>query len=342
MRKSVAIIAVFLFSVSMFAGITKNELVGGLRYFYDFDAGDPSNEMTFVNIPSVDYKLEMMLGSIFKIYVHPSMGYKLYQETVNGEPEEGRDRYVKEFYFNVKPMLKFYLPKQIFKMEGFFAKGGLPIYFGTIAPQEEDARTANHIKTIDLFLNLGYDNRKIDQHLLTPWNNFEQGWAAYGTYEEHIIRTEDNIYSSSSFLTTEPRYFGISGCYSHLVKKENMMVKMGLDLKYQLNPDWNAGGKDTTIDLNLLFAYDVIKEVHASANFGFRVEELEMTDIVVDADGTVNEYGNYTTLVFGMNGHYYPLPLFDFYGGFELNMDLTTNDAEPNYKFELGGSLMFK
>jgi hypothetical protein len=260
---------------------------------------------------------------------------------VDGNAPDGLDGYATEFYFGVKPMLKFYFPKQIFKMEGFFAKGGLPFYSGSKSPQEVNA-PAEHTRTIDFFLNLGFDNRKIDQHLLTPWDSFEQGWAAYGTYDERIIKTVSGPEESSSYLSTEPRFFGISGCYSHLVKKENMMVKLGLDYTYQMNPDWSEGGKDTTIDLNLLFAYDVIKEVHASANFGFRVEELEMTDIVVDEEGNVNEYGNYNILVFGVNGHYYPLPLFDLYGGFELNMDLTSTDAEPSYKFELGGALMFK
>ncbi|NOR44888.1 MAG: hypothetical protein GQ534_04815, partial [Candidatus Delongbacteria bacterium] len=151
MRKSVVILAVFLFSVSMFAGVTKSEFVGGMKYFYDFDAGDPSHEMTFVNIPSVDYKLEMMLGKLFKIYVHPSIGYKLYKETVDGEAPVGFDRYATEFYFGVTPMLKFYLPKQIFKMDGFFAKGGLPIYTGSISPQKENPAPAEHIRTIDGF-----------------------------------------------------------------------------------------------------------------------------------------------------------------------------------------------
>jgi hypothetical protein len=253
MRKSVVILAVFLFSVSMFAGITKNELVGGFRYFYDFDAGDPSNEMTFVNIPSVDYKLEMMLGKLFKIYIHPSIGYKLDKATEDGQVPDSLDRYATEFYFGVKPMLKFYLPKQILKMDGFFAKGALPIYSGSRSPQEV-GKPAEHVRTVDIMMNLGYDNRKIDQHLLTPWDSFEQGWAAYLTYDERLIKTVSGPNENNAYLSTEPRYFGISGCYSHLVKKENMMVKMGLDYSYQMNDTWSDGGKDTTIDLNLLFA----------------------------------------------------------------------------------------
>ncbi|MBN2790494.1 MAG: hypothetical protein JXR69_09925 [Candidatus Delongbacteria bacterium] len=334
MRKSVVIIAVFLFSVSMFAGITKNELVGGVKYFYNFDAGDPSNELTNVNIPYVDYKFEIMLGKLFKIYAHPSIGYKMYKVTVDGEAPIGYDRYATEFYFSVKPMLKFYFPKQLLTMDGFFAKGALPIYSGSISPQKENPAPAEHIRTVDISFNLGYDNRKIDQHLLTPWDSFEQGWAAYLTYDEHLIKTVSDPEESNAYLTTEPRFMGISGCYSHLVKKENMMVKMSLDYLYQLNPDWSEGGKDTTIDLGVLFAYDIIKEVNAGANLGFRVKELEMTD----AFG----YGSYNYFVFGAHGHYYPLPLFDVYGAFELDMDLTSDTAEPNFKFEVGGAVMFK
>ncbi|NOR44678.1 MAG: hypothetical protein GQ534_03750, partial [Candidatus Delongbacteria bacterium] len=176
---------------------------------------------------------------------------------------------------------------------------------------------------------------KIDQHILTPWDNFEQGWAAYVTFNENFFMSSASTGDPEFTMTELPRYFGIAGCYSHLVKKENMMVKMMLDIQYQINDIAFGGGhKDSDIDLRILFAYDVIKEVHASANFGFKVKELEMTDEFGN--------GNYNYLVFGANGHYYPLPIFDLYGGFELNMDLTSTDAEPSYKFELGGALMFK
>ena len=344
MRKSVVIIAVFLFSVSMFAGVTKSEFVGGIKYHFisggvgelsKYGVPSGTNQLNHINFPYVDYKIEMMLGSLFKIYIHPSIGYKLLKGEIDGTSPEGYDRYATEFYLKVKPMLKFYLPKQIFKMDGFFAKGGLSITSESISPHNVNPAPAEHTKAIDGFLSLGFDNRKIDQHILTPWDMFEQGWAAYATFDEYFFHSSVSTEDPEVIMDQLPRYFGIVGCYSHLVKKENMMVKMMLDYKYQVNPDCMGGGhKDTTVDLSLLFAYDVIKQIHASANFGFRVEELEMTD----AAGN----GNYNYLVFGVNGHFYPLSIFDLYGGFELNMDLTSEDADPGYKYELGGALIFK
>ncbi|MCK4980141.1 MAG: hypothetical protein KAS62_07080, partial [Candidatus Delongbacteria bacterium] len=287
MRKSVVIIAVFLFSVSMFAGVTKSEFTGGVKYYFAaggiedlsmYTIPNTVNQLNYVNIPYVDYKFEIMLGKLFKIYAHPSIGYKFLKGTEDGTAPFGYDRYASEFYMSVKPMLKFYLPRQIFKMDGFFAKGGLPIHTRSISPQTENPAPAEHFRTVDIFLNLGYDNRKIDQHLLTPWDSFEQGWAAYATYDEHLIQIESGAYDPVATLSELPRYFGISGCYSHLVKKENMMVKMALDYKYQLNENHlGSGHKDSNIDLRALFAYDVIKEVHASANLGFGVTELEQT-----------------------------------------------------------------
>ncbi|MCK4980815.1 MAG: hypothetical protein KAS62_10490, partial [Candidatus Delongbacteria bacterium] len=136
MRKSVVMIAVFLFSVSVFSGVTKSELAGGVRYYFaaggiedlsEYDIPSTVNQLNYVNIPYVDYKFEIMLGKLFKIYAHPSIGYKFLKGTEDGTAPVGHDRYATEFYMSVKPMLKFYLPRPIFKMDGFFAKGGLPI-----------------------------------------------------------------------------------------------------------------------------------------------------------------------------------------------------------------------
>ena len=122
MRKSVVIIAVFLFSVSMFAGVTKSEFTGGVKYYFAaggiedlsmYTIPNTVNQLNYVNIPYVDYKFEIMLGKLFKIYAHPSIGYKFLKGTEDGTAPLGYDRYATEFYMSVKPMLKFYFPRQI-------------------------------------------------------------------------------------------------------------------------------------------------------------------------------------------------------------------------------------
>ena len=80
----------------------------------------------------------------------------------------------------------------------------------------ERGNSACKIQLLNVFLNLGFDNRKIDQHLLTPWNNFEQGWAAYATYDEHLLRTVSGPEESNSYLTTEishPKEVFVSALY---------------------------------------------------------------------------------------------------------------------------------
>jgi len=129
----------------MFAGVTKSELVGVVKYdrafggitgVEDYLAPSEANQLNYVGIPFVDYKLEMMLGKLFKIYFYPSIGYKVLKATEDGDVDAQYDRYASEFYFSVSPMLKFYLPKQIFKMEGFFAKGGLNIKTYDVTTQQ--------------------------------------------------------------------------------------------------------------------------------------------------------------------------------------------------------------
>lgn len=306
-------IAMMIATIAVFAQmeITKNKLILGGEFDYWMTTTDPSQEGMSFTIPGAMYQFETKPNDMFKLYLHGMVAYQMYKNTVDGEAADPFDVFGSNLYLSLDPMVKAYLPNNL------FVKVGLPFDYISMTPQVEDA-DAIGVQMLDMWAEFGFDNREIEIHGLTPWDKFEKGMAFYGVYEMGIMASVDGTDAEEL-----PSYFGIKGCYAHyadaMMIKPYLSYKMGMNDKIDENGYFNIGAR---------FVKDLNEQMNIDAGLDFGMKMLPEKD---DADNDA-----YNTLVLDAQFNYYVMPELNVYGLFNMNMDLTTEDAEPVYALGLG------
>ncbi|MBU4486993.1 MAG: hypothetical protein KKD38_08700, partial [Candidatus Delongbacteria bacterium] len=270
--KKIIVIAMLLVSMMSFAQITttKNELMAGADFTwgsYNPLGGEWSyvaedNYMSFT-IPGVEYQFEAKPNDMFKLFLHADAGYLMSKYTDDGDAPANGDCFASAMYFALEPMVKAYLPNNL------FVKIGLPFGFMNLTKQDEDADAESGQK-LDMWANFGFDNREIEMHGLTPWDKFEKGMAFYGKFEMGILETWEDEDTEEFQM-----YLGVEGCYAYYM--ENMMVKPYLKYKMQLNEgsDTEPLQKDSSIDIGAVFAKDFSEQFNLEAGLDFGIKMLE-------------------------------------------------------------------
>ena len=314
--KKIMTIAMMVVAMAAFSQmqIGKNKLMAGAGLGYDMTtvtdmAGDDvsASAMTLY-VPEVNYQFEAKPNDMFKLYLYAGLGYQMESFTVDGE---SADESAKTMDLYLNPMVKGYFANNL------FAKIALPYNYMSYTAPIADAE-AVALTGMNMILSGGFDNREIEIHALTPWNNFEKGMAFYGIYDMGIMASYDG--TAAEELAS---YFGVAGYYAHMM--ENMMVKPYLMYKMGMN---DLVDESSYLDLGLIFAKDFNEKMNMEAGLNFNMHMLPEAD-ALDNDA-------YNTLDVDAKVNYYVMPELDVFGGFGVNMDLTTEDANPIYSILVG------
>jgi len=316
--KKIMTIAMMVAAMAAFSQmqITKNKVMGEAGLGYGMTTVDAGGEdvtaatMGFL-VPGVDYQFEAKPNDMFKLYLYAGLGYMMEKTTVDGETADGADCYASDLNFYLNPMVKGYFANNL------FAKLALPYNYDSVTPQIEDA-DAVAITSMNMILSGGFDNREIEMHALTPWDKFEKGMAFYGIYDMGIMGTYDG--EDAEELAS---YFGVAGYYAHMM--DNMMVKPYLMYKMGMNDKIDENGY---FNIGLQFAKDFNEKMNLDAGLDFGMTMLPEEDLA--GNDAYNELDVEAQL------NYYVMPELDIYGMLAMNMDLTTEDANPIYVFGLG------
>ncbi|MDA3839150.1 MAG: hypothetical protein PF574_09245 [Candidatus Delongbacteria bacterium] len=313
-------LAVMMLLVASYAEfkVTRNKVMGTLGFDYlmntvttsdstgTFDSDD--SNMGY-DLPKVAYEFEAKPTDMFKLYLYAGAGYAMDQASTDGT---AADNFSSDLNFNINPMVKAYLPSNL------FVKLALPFAFNSATSDEDDAEAIPTI-TLDTKTSFGFDNTKIRIHGISPFNAFVKGMSFYGTFDMGLMKSIDGEDAEEL-----PMFFGVYGCYAYYNDKD-MMVKPYLSYKMGLNDKVDENGY---LNLGAGFAKDFTEQINITAALDFGMKMLAETNSV--GDDAIN------TLMIGAGVNYYVMPELDIMGGIKMGMDLTTEDANPAYLFSLG------
>ncbi len=310
--------------------ITKNEVLAGADFsmgsyspMYGMWAYDSKVQFMNFTLPNVNYQFEAKPNDMFKLYLHADAGYMMSKYTYDGDAPPNGDVFAKAMYIALEPMAKAYLPNNL------FVKLGLPFSYVNFTEQDEDA-DAYGVQVLDMWVNFGFDNREIEQHGLTPWDEFEKGMAIYGVFEMGVLESVDGEDTDDL-----PMYFGVKGCYAHQMEG-NMMIKPYLSFITQLNED--AADKDTEVVIGGMFAKDFNEKFNLEADLNFNILDTEHSTYDAAA-------GEYLDMLWKMNvsarGNYYVMPELNIFADLGLSVDMSMEDTDMGIAYGLGAVYKF-
>lgn len=310
-------------NLSGYVPITKkNELEAGATSFINFDNAEKKLFRTGFTIPRLDYKYEKMPYNFFRMYLYSGSGYQAVRSVWDREhrtdPEDNlehrTDTFSHDVFFYLNPMLKFYFPGSM------FIKGGLPFNYSEFRKQFYNA-DAYGIMSLDMRLDLGFDNRNIEMSLLTPWNNFEDGFALFGFFKPNLMTSSDG--KSPEEL---PMYLGMEAYYSKILKSHDM-IKAYFKHSYQINE--NAADRNTWITAGAIYAKDINSGLNSETDFSFEVDEREFSEKydISDQNDDVGTFFN-INLRSKLNYYFIPVPVLNLFGGVNMSYDLTRDEDQ--------------
>ncbi|HAQ62176.1 TPA: hypothetical protein DCR49_09330, partial [Candidatus Delongbacteria bacterium] len=199
------------------AVVTKNKLEAGGFFAYDFNTAEIPESTIDFTIPYAKYYYETVQKETNKFFLSGDFGYNMTKTTYDGEALEGQDCFGSRMFLNVDPQLRMYLKKEMFAKKNkaggkskveedewndepedaedtgrnkdrWFVAAGLPVSYEMITPQIEDADAVSST-FVDVTLDIGYDDNKIDVKKLSPWAKFEDGIFGYAFFDYRVVET---------------------------------------------------------------------------------------------------------------------------------------------------------
>jgi hypothetical protein len=253
------VFSVFAQKKEMPTEVVKNKIEGGMFYSSMFNTADLPVAVTNISVPYAKYYLETVQQERNKFYLTGTMAYNMNKTTIDGEVEEGADKFASDFYLLLDPQIRFYIPKETFSKLGnpdkkessgdweewqeptgdakssnkFFFAMGLPLEYHNVTPQHEEAKTYT-TTIIDMTANFGYDDKQVDIKKLSPYASFQKGLFAYALFEYRLSESFDGESPDET-----PMKFGIAADYATNLEKwvPNAMFKPFFSLKYQMKSD---------------------------------------------------------------------------------------------------------
>jgi hypothetical protein len=346
------------------AEVTKNKIEAGGFFGYTFNNADLPLATTDFTIPYAKYTFESVQKETNKFFLNGDFGYNMFKTTVDGEAPEGMDVYASRLFVNIDPQMRIYLTKDMMAQKKkkaslreekeeeewddgeaaddgknrWFVAAGLPVSYEMYTPQYEDADAVTST-FVDLSLNIGYDDNKVDIKKLSPWASFEEGVFGYGFFDYRLVET---YYDTDS--DTKPLAFGAYGQYAYDSENyvKNSMLKLFMGVKYQMSGDalrifpWEYTiahpyvGTYMDISMGLEYAQDITEMINVTAGIS------GISTMLDDEDGNSINAMNIITKV-----NYYPMPELNVFGGFGAETHLKEKDSEPDYKLYLGALYTF-
>lgn len=318
MKKFIVFLVVLLIASSMMGRVvTKHQLDLGCDYDYFLNNGGDSDASSWqITIPEVNYKHECKPASFIKFYLHADLFYYMTKHIYNGTTA---DNMPKTFGFVFSPKIKFYLPNNL------YTSLELPFTFTYYNP---DIDVIDGTNSTDISVNkfvFGSSNQLIEQHLITPWNNFSDGYNAYiwlqkGLYSK--VGDAEPVTAGNS-----PTDIGFAVNYAFLNRESNIMFKPLFIIDFGIAPE---GHEPMNIDFALEYAQDFTKQFNINAEAG-----LNMDKVNSDADIT-------KSIDFNLTANYYIIPALLIHADYILNLTLENTPDGYSHPMSFGLGLVYR
>ncbi|MDA3886124.1 MAG: hypothetical protein PF638_11080 [Candidatus Delongbacteria bacterium] len=328
------VIALLLVAISLFSQfeITKNEgfISAGTGYMINAERFT-GNSLTNIAIPYGSYQLEGKTDEKSIYYVYADGGLNMNSFSESDELPENEtpfystdDSFAYDLGLFVNPMIKYFMKDSTFTTVGlpfsFVSKSIDPNSFSYIDPTpqatSEDTAISSDLQLAATAV-FGYDTRDIEFHVLSPWDKFEEGMAAYGFIKYGLFKhyTFSGMTETQEDKLSAPEHvFGIEGCYSYLMEDYKLLVKPIASFEMQFNDatdqyQWYTG--------KVFAAWDYSKKINVNGTLGMKfgtTGESEDDDYYNAKD---NLAGNTTWFMINAEVNYYVKPELNIFFGFE-------------------------
>lgn len=276
------------------------------------------NTLTNISIPYGSYQLEGKTNEKAMYYIYADGGFKMYKMSpsddlpINEKPGLTDEAFAYDMSVKINPFTKYFMK------DSTFITFGLPFHF--ISRQEhsevlEDELMVTSDMRLSVTSTFGYDDRDIEFHILSPWDNFEEGIAAYGFFSKDLLKSYTNNDTKNSDPINQQEFiFGVEGCYSYLLENMKLLVKPVLRYEKQMNEDafefWWITGK-------VFAAWDYTKKINVNGTLGMKYGTTGETDEDIDYIPRNNLAGNTTWFMINGEINYYLKPEINLFFGFE-------------------------
>ncbi len=332
---------------------------GAVLPYYSFDNADEPESVLSFTIPHVNYQLETVQEEVNKFLLDAEAGFEMFKRTVDGNAPEGEDRFAFNFFADLNPRIRFYIPNEVFErfikteestVDDYWSGStyvgdvrapqenkwyfglGLPVSYSSITPQHEDQDAYDNM-TVDISVELGYIDRQSNLRRLSPWAKFERGLHAYGLLEYRVSETIEG--ESPDKL---PVVFGLHAGYSYDADQHipNSMISGFMAIKYQMQDqavkvfpyEYTRGFQGTYIDFSV------------GANFAMDInEQFNLTAMVAGTSWMLDDYNNNSInwFKFDTRMNYYPVPEVNVFFGLGNQTHLKEESKPTDIRFYLGG-----
>ena len=278
------------------------------------------NSLTDIAIPYGIYQLEGKTDEKSMYYLYANGGLRINKfssadELPTGELPSGstNESFAYDLGLFVNPMIKYFMK------DSTFATIGLPFYFvskqkESVTRPEDDMMITSDMQ-LDITATFGYDARDIEFHILSPWDNFEEGIAAYGFFSKGLLKSYTDWDTRPKSPLNQPTFiFGAEGCYSYLLEDFKLLLKPIVRYEQQLNDEtyqyWWLSSK-------VFAAWDYSKKININGTLGMKFGETGESEEDVDYNPKNNLAGNTTWFMIEAEVNYYVKPELNIFFGFK-------------------------
>lgn len=335
--KKYLIVAVIILSFNLFSQfeITKHKGYASAGSGFMINAERMTgNSLTNIAIPYGSYRFEGKTNEKALYYVYADGGFRMnkfspvddsHPATPSGSTD---DSFAYDMNLHVNPMAKYFMK------DSTFVTIGLPFYFiskqiESVTRPEDDMMITSDMQ-LDITATFGYDTRDIEFHVLSPWDNFEEGIAAYGFFSKGLLKSYTDWDTRPGSPLNQPAFiFGAEGCYSYLLEDFKLLVKPIIRYEQQLNDEtyqywW--------LSSNVFAAWDYSKKINVNGSVGMKFGDTGETEEYIDYDPINNLAGNTTWFMIEAEVNYYVKPELNVFFGFEGESLLFANQEMGDWQ----------
>ncbi|MCK4980610.1 MAG: hypothetical protein KAS62_09445 [Candidatus Delongbacteria bacterium] len=314
------VITLLVITISLFSQfeITKHKVYPSIGTGYMINAERfTGNSLMNIAIPYGSYKLEGRTDEKSMYYLYANGGFCMNKFASADELPIGElpgsstnDSFAYNMELFVNPMIKYFMK------DSTFATIGLPFSFVSkpidLSPDEADMVISSDLQ-FNITSAFGYDTRDIEFHILSPWDKFEEGMAAYGFLNYGLFKhyTYSGITDEQDKLLSEAEnIFGIEGCYSYLLEDQKLLLKPIARYEMQFNDVIDEYWWFTT---KVFAAWDYTKKINVNGTVGIKYGDAGKEKIILRN----HLEGGTTWFMIETEINYYIKPELKVFFGFE-------------------------
>ena len=318
------VIALLLVAISLFSQfeITKHKGFTSVGSGFMLNAERfTGNSLTNIAIPYGSYRLEGKTDekSLYYIYADGGLSINKFapsEELPTLELPSGstNESFAYDMGLFVNPMIKYFMK------DSTFATIGFPFSFVSkqVDPHGNDE---DMVISSDLQFHItgvfGYDTRDIEFHILSPWDKFEEGIAAFGFINYGLFKhyTYSGITpEEDERLSAAESVFGVEGCYSYLLEDFKLLLKPVVRYEMQFNDatyeyQWFTG--------KVFAAWDYSRKINVNGTVGIKFGDTGEKEEDFNYEPRNNLIGNTTWFMIEAEVNYYVRPELNIFFGFE-------------------------